>query len=78
MSVASDRLALYLAAEAKILQGQEIRLDLGDGRGYRALVQADLATVAKVIADLQAQVAGEGSTSKSRFGFALANLSREF
>lgn len=73
MSVASDRLALYLTAEASILRGQEVRMDLGDGRGYRALVQADLATVVATIKDLQAQIAAEGRTGG--FGFALADLS---
>jgi hypothetical protein len=74
MSVATDRLDLYLAAEAKILTGQEIRQDLGDGRGYRALKYADLETVRQVIKDLQAEIKAETATVSGGFGFALANL----
>jgi hypothetical protein len=75
MSVATDRLAAYLAAETLILQGQEIRQDLGDGRGYRALKMADLDTVRKAIKDLQAEIRGETANANGGFGFSLANLS---
>jgi hypothetical protein len=74
MSVATDRLAAYLAAETLILQGQEIRQDLGDGRGYRALKMVDLETVRKAIKDLQAEIRAENASS-SGFGYAVANLS---
>lgn len=73
MTVASDRLAAYLAAETSILQGQEIRQDLGDGRGYRALRMADLAEVRRAIKDLQAEV----NAASRIFGYAVADLSGE-
>jgi hypothetical protein len=74
MTVASDRLAAYIAAETNILQGQEIRQDLGDGRGYRALKLADLAEVRKAIRDLQAEVAAAANNARG-FGYAVADLS---
>jgi hypothetical protein len=76
MSTATDRLAAYLAAETLILQGQEIRQDLGDGRGYRALKMVDLAEVRKAIKDLQAEV--NAATNNARgFNYAVADLSGE-
>lgn len=75
MTVATDRLTAYLATETLILQGQEVRQDLGDGRGYRALKMADLETVRKVIKDLQAQIRQETANATGGLGFALANLS---
>jgi hypothetical protein len=77
MTVASDRLALYIAAEVLILQGQEIRQDLGDGRGYRMLKMADLEIVRKAIKDLQAEIAGATANASGGFGYSLANLSGE-
>lgn len=77
MTVATDRLALYLAAETSILQSQEVRQDLGDGRGYRALKMADLETVRQVIKDLQAEIRAETANAAGGFGFSLANLSGE-
>jgi hypothetical protein len=77
MSVATDRLALYIAAETNILQGQEIRQDLGDGRGYRALKMADLETVRQVIKDLQTEIRAETGNARGGLGFSLANLSGE-
>lgn len=74
MSVASDRLAAYLAAETLILQGQEIRQDLGDGRGYRSLKMVDLETVRQVIKDLQAEIRAETASARG-FGYAVADLS---
>lgn len=74
MSVASDRLTAYLAAETLILQGQEIRQDLGDGRGYRSLKMADLEVVRQAIKDLQAEIRAQ-TANASGLGFALANLS---
>jgi hypothetical protein len=75
MSTATDRLALYLAAEAEILQGQEVRQDLGDGRGYRMLKLADLQTIRSVISELQRQIAAETSNAAGgSFGFALGRL----
>jgi hypothetical protein len=75
MTVASDRLAAYIAAETLILQGQEIRQDLGDGRGYRSLKMVDLDIVRQVIKDLQAEVRAETRNATGPFGFSLANLS---
>lgn len=49
------RLALYLAAEAKILEGQEYTI--GDGSTARRLRRADLAEVRAEIASLSQQVA---------------------
>jgi hypothetical protein len=77
MSVATDRLALYIAAEVLILQGQEVRQDLGDGRGYRSLKMADLEVVRQVIKDLQAEIRGSTANASGGFGFSLANLSGE-
>jgi len=74
MTVASDRLARYIVAETSILQGQEIRQDLGDGRGYRALKMADLAEVRRAITALTAQVAAETNNGRG-FGYAVADLS---
>lgn len=50
-----DRLAAYLAAEAKILVGQEYTV--GDGSTARRLKRADLAEVRDEIRRLQAEVA---------------------
>jgi hypothetical protein len=74
MTVATERLARYIAAETEILQSQEVRADLGDGRGYRMLRMADLETVRRVIAELQAQVRAETSAGRG-FGYAVADLS---
>lgn len=70
MSTASDRLTLYLDAEAKILGGQSVRF------GDRQLQRADLEFVQKQISILQARVnrenavaAGGGSRfSQANFG----------
>lgn len=59
-----DRLNLYLAAEAKILNGQEVRM------GERFLRMADLAEVRSAIASLQAAVARDEAAARgagSRF-----------
>jgi hypothetical protein len=77
MTVASDRLARYIAAETEILQNQEVRADLGDGRGYRVLRMADLETVRKVITDLQREVAAETANAGGGRVWAVANLSGE-
>lgn len=53
MSITSDRLTAYLAAEAKILAGQSVRW------GDRQLTRADLAEVRTAIKDLQRQQAAE-------------------
>lgn len=56
MSQNSDRLALYLAAEAAILEGQRVRDESG-----RELTLADLETVQSTIQRLQRIVARENS-----------------
>ena len=48
------RLSAYLAAEAKILKGQEYVI--GQGETARRLRRADLAEVRKAIVDLSAQI----------------------
>lgn len=75
MSTATDRLALLLAAEVKILQGQEVRHDLGDGRGYRMLRMADYAEVRQAIKDVQREVAAQTANARGGFSYALVNLS---
>jgi hypothetical protein len=77
MTVATDRLARYIAAETEILQGQEVRADLGDGRGYRMLRLADLQTVRSAIAELQREIAAETANAGGGRGWAVANLSGE-
>ncbi len=62
MSTASDRLTLYLAAEAKILSGQSVRF------GDRQLQRADLEFVQKQIAALQAEVNREAASAAGRGG----------
>lgn len=63
MSIASDRLALYLQAEANILASQEIRSASG-----RSLKLAELETVRQTIKELQAQVAAESAATAGRVG----------
>lgn len=48
------RLAAYVAAEAKILKGQEYVI--GQGETARRLRRADLAEVRKAITDLNTQI----------------------
>ena len=62
MSTASDRLQLYLDAEAKILSGQSVRF------GDRQLQRADLQFVQKEIAKLQAEVNREALSASGRGG----------
>lgn len=57
MSTASDLLALYLAAEEKILSGQSGSI------GDRQLTMADLAEVRKERQNLERRVAGETRTN---------------
>lgn len=49
------RLDAYMAAETKILRGQEYVI--GQGETARRLRRADLAEITKTIADLQRQIA---------------------
>jgi hypothetical protein len=73
VSTASDRLQLYLDAEAKILGGQSVRL------GDRQLQRADLEFVQKQIAILQSQVNRETASAAGRRGgrFSQANFGRD-
>jgi hypothetical protein len=68
MSTASDLLALYLAAEAKILAGQSTRM------GDRMLTMADLDSVRAERRALERRVQGEGSGQVARHQ--LADFSR--
>jgi hypothetical protein len=68
MSTASDLLALYLAAEAKILSGQSTRM------GDRMLTMADLSAVVAERRNLERRVQGETSGQVARHQ--LADLSR--
>jgi hypothetical protein len=68
MSTASDLLALYLAAEAAILQGQSTRM------GDRMLTLADLSEVRAERKELERRVNGEASGQSARYQ--LADLSR--
>lgn len=56
-----DRLALYLAAEAKILTKQEYTI--GAGQDTRRLRYADLAEVRSEIASLRDQIAAAQSSA---------------
>jgi hypothetical protein len=62
VTATSDRLQLYLDAEAKILGGQSVRF------GDRQLQRADLEFVQKQIGILQAQVNRETATAAGRGG----------
>lgn len=61
MTVASERLARYIAAETAILQGQEVRME-GPG-GHRMWRGADIAEIRAEIESLQRQVAAEQSAA---------------
>ena len=61
-TINQQRLDAYIAAEAKILSGQSVRL------GDRHLQRADLAEVRKEIALLQTAVAREAAALSGRGG----------
>lgn len=67
MSTASDLLALYLAAEGKILAGQSTRM------GDRMLTMADLAEVRTERRNLERRVNAEAGGGSARYQ--LADLS---
>lgn len=69
-SVTETRLAAYLAAEAAILQAQEVR---GGDRAHR---MADLAVVREAIDKLQRQLTRE-TTPQRGLRYSVANLSGE-
>lgn len=58
------RLALYVMAEAKILQSQEYTI--GDGGTARRNKRAELASVQAEIANLQAQIAKAEAAGQRR------------
>lgn len=74
MSDATDRLARLYAAEIEILAGQEVRQDLGEGRGYRMLKMADYEAVRKAIKDVLAEIRSQTANTNGAFGFALGRL----
>lgn len=63
------RLDAYLAAETKILKGQEVRI------GDKTFRKADLAEVRAAISQLQQQLAREQAGNRG-LRFSLANLNR--
>lgn len=77
MSTASDRLALYLAAEAKILEAEEVSVRSGGGGADRALRMSRLMEVRQGIKDLQREIAAENANAAGvgGLGFSVANLS---
>ena len=76
-AVAAVRLRLAAEVDSEILKGQEIRQDLGDGRGHRVLKMADLEAVRQAIKDLQREISSATANAAGGFGYALANLSGE-
>lgn len=69
MPTAADMLALYLAAEAAVLQGQRFRM------GERELTRADLAEIRAGRREWSARVAVEANASAcSMPGIALADF----
>jgi len=70
MSTASDLLALYVAAEAKILKGQAATV------GDMTLTRANLAEVRRERANLERRVAAENrlASGGSSTGYALADF----
>jgi hypothetical protein len=63
MSTASDRLALYIAAEAAILDGQEVRMENG-----HFLRMPDLKMVQDQILALRSEVAAEQRAAQGALG----------
>lgn len=64
MSIAADLLALYVAAEKKILLGQSVAL------GDRTLTMANLGEVRAEREKLERRVAGESSSGSARYSTA--------
>lgn len=77
MSTATDRLALYLAAEAEILKAEEVSLRGGGGGAERTLRMSRLQEVRQGIKDLQREIAAENANAAGTggLGFSVANLS---
>lgn len=77
MSVASERLARYIAAETAVLEGQEVRVE--GSSGMRTWRGADLRELREEIKRLQAQVAAEEAATAKRptiggLSFAVARM----
>jgi hypothetical protein len=77
MSTATERLALYLAAEAQILEAEEVSVRGGGGGAERALRMSRLQEVRQGIKELQREIAAENANAASvgGLGFSVANLS---
>lgn len=78
MSTNSDRLAAYIAAEAKVLVGQEVRTE-GPNGGMQIWRGADLEQLQGEIRKLQAAVANETAAAARRptfggLGYSLASF----
>ena len=71
MSSARDRLALYYAAETRVLEGQSVRM------GDRQLTLADLSEIRKAIEQLKRELHVEDARAAGRSnpGIALADFS---
>ena len=75
----AERLAAYRAAEAAVLNGQEVRVDLGGTGAQQLWKGADLATIQAGIAKLERQLASEQATASGTpriggLGFSVARL----
>lgn len=77
MSTATERLALYLAAEAQILEAEEVSVRGGGGGAERALRMSRLQEVRQGIKELQREIAAENANAAGvgGLGFSVANLS---
>jgi hypothetical protein len=76
MSTATERLALYLAAEAEILKAEEVAFRSGGGGSDRMLRMSRLLEVRQGIKDLQREIAQEtANAAGDGLGYSVANLS---
>jgi len=75
----ADLLAAYRAAELAVLQGQEVRVDLGGTGAQQLWKGADLATIQAGIAKLERKLAAEQAQSSGApriggLGFGVARM----
>lgn len=76
MSTATERLALYLAAEAEILKAEEVAYRNGGSGSERSLRMSRLQEVRHGIKELQREIAAENANATSGgLGYSVANLS---
>lgn len=77
MSTATERLALYLAAEAEILKAEEVAVRSGGGGSERMLRMSRLQEVRQGIKELQREIAAEAANASNvgGLGYSVANLS---